>query len=40
MSGPADSGGSPGSGWPGDAAAAPQTDADEAMKGERRFSLK
>ena len=30
--GPADTGGSPGSGWPGDAAAAPQTGADEAKK--------
>lgn len=27
ITGPADTGGSPGSGWPGDATAAPQTDA-------------
>ncbi len=40
-SGPADTDGSPGSGWPGDATAAPQTDADEGRKGGwQGFSLK
>lgn len=29
ITGPADTGGSPGSGWPGDATAAPQTDAEK-----------
>lgn len=39
ISGPADTGGSPGSGWPGDATAAPQTDAEKKNEGKLQFSL-
>lgn len=40
MSAPADTGGSLGSEWPGDAIVALQTDADEARMGSKRFSVK
>lgn len=39
MSVPADTGGSLGSGWPGDATAAPRTDAGKDTRGEGCFTL-